>query len=47
MRFPGSCGLFVTCMIALIASLGVFLRDINLSLEALRLELASEDAAGL
>jgi hypothetical protein len=40
--------LFIACMATLIASIVVFLRDINLSLAALRLELAPKkrDAGG-
>ena len=36
------CALFVICMISLIASLLVFIRDINRSLAALKIELASK-----
>jgi hypothetical protein len=36
--------LFVTCMASLIASLILFLRDINLSLSALQLEMRSSNA---
>ena len=35
--------LFITCLLALIGSVGFFLQDINLSLAALKLELASVD----
>ncbi len=34
-------GLFVACMVSLIVSLLLFLKDINLSLNALKLEIAS------
>jgi len=33
--------LFIACMLCLIASLLLFIRDVNLSLQALRLEIAS------
>jgi len=35
--------LFIACMLCLIGSLVLFIRDVNLSLRALRLELASGD----
>jgi len=38
--------LFVSCMGSLVASLVVFIRDINLSLSALMLELSSSDETG-
>jgi hypothetical protein len=39
-------GLFASCLAALVASLASFIRDVNLSLEALRLEVqAAEDGA--
>jgi multidrug efflux pump subunit AcrB len=34
--------IFITCMVSLIASLVAFIRDINLSLRALKLELGSD-----
>lgn len=39
-------GLFASCLVALVTSLALFIRDVNLSLEALRLEVgAAEDTA--
>jgi Protein of unknown function (DUF2721) len=38
-------GLFMACMASLIASIFIFLRDINLSLAALKLELRSKGAS--
>jgi hypothetical protein len=38
--------LFVSCMGSLVASLVVFIRDINLSLSALMLEISSSDETG-
>src|SRR5882724_1974128 len=37
------CALFITCLICLIASLIVFIHDINLALAALKFELAGKD----
>jgi hypothetical protein len=39
-------GLFICCLLTLIASLAVFIMDIHLSLKALRLELGLEKSGG-
>jgi hypothetical protein len=40
------CALFITCLLCLIASLTVFIHDINLALAALKFELAGKEVDG-
>ena len=40
------CALFIICMICLIASLFVFIHDINLALAALQFEVSGKDVRG-